>query len=274
MADSEKITRKEGSSHGSLDGSAVHQENADGLTQRRKSSYAEEKLRANLNAKIANPLAGYRSHELEQMGEDFARNKCELTDPEDINAFRVGARLAANPLKWDSVDTLQGDDRSAVQKEFTNRWSQPATMYLVIVLCSMAAAVQGMDETVVNGAQLFYGPQFGINGKDRRSTLILGLVNAAPYLGCATIGCWTTPIWNHYLGRRGTIFATCLISALACFWQGFTNTWWHLFIARFCLGLGIGPKSATVPVFAAECAPPAIRGALVMQWQVWTAFGT
>jgi hypothetical protein len=39
------------------------------------------------------------------------------------------------------------------------------------------------------------------------------------------------------------------------------------------LGLAIGPKSATTPIWAAECAPPAIRGALVMQWQLWTAFG-
>lgn len=30
---------------------------------------------------------------------------------------------------------------------------------------------------------------------------------------------------------------------------------------------------STVPVYAAECAPPAIRGALVMMWQTWTAFG-
>lgn len=55
--------------------------------------------------------------------------------------------------------------------------------------------------------------------------------------------------------------------------QGFTNTWWHMFIARFFLGFGLGPKSATVPIYAAEMSPPAIRGALVMQWQMWTAFG-
>ena len=46
-----------------------------------------------------------------------------------------------------------------------------------------------------------------------------------------------------------------------------------MFIARFFLGFGIGPKSATVPIYAAETTPPAIRGALVMQWQMWTAFG-
>lgn len=46
-----------------------------------------------------------------------------------------------------------------------------------------------------------------------------------------------------------------------------------MFVARFMLGFGIGPKSATVPMYAAETVPPAIRGALVMQWQMWTAFG-
>lgn len=129
------------------------------------------------------------------------------------------------------------------------------------------------DEAVVNGGQLFYGPQFGIGGKDSRSTWLLGLVNSAPYLCCALIGCWLTVPFNHWFGRRGTIFLTCCFSALACFWQGFVNTWWHMFIARFALGFGIGPKSATVPIYAAETTPPAIRGALVMQWQMWTAFG-
>lgn len=32
-------------------------------------------------------------------------------------------------------------------------------------------------------------------------------------------------------------------------------TWQQMFAVRFLLGLGIGPKSATVPVFCAETAP-------------------
>jgi hypothetical protein len=42
-----------------------------------------------------------------------------------------------------------------------------------------------MDETVINGAQLFYPDQFGIpqtTGKADRNTWILGLVNSAPYV--------------------------------------------------------------------------------------------
>lgn len=32
-------------------------------------------------------------------------------------------------------------------------------LYAVVVCCSMAAAVQGMDESVTNGANLFWAPQ-------------------------------------------------------------------------------------------------------------------
>lgn len=35
----------------------------------------------------------------------------------------------------------------------------------------------------------------------------------------------------------------------------------------------MGLKEVTVPVYSAENAPTVIRGALVMSWQVWTAFG-
>ncbi len=132
------------------------------------------------------------------------------------------------------------------------------------LVCSLCAAVQGMDETVVNGAQIFYKEQFGIGTKSQRDTWLVGLLNGAPYLCCAFIGCWLTDPMNKVFGRRGTIFISCVISALACFWQAFTNTWYHMFIARFVLGLGIGPKSATTSIFAAECSPPKLRGALTM----------
>ena len=107
-------------------------------------------------------------------------------------------------------------------------------------IISRAIADCGPDETVVNGAQLFYRSQFGIDGDDSRSTWLTGLLNSAPYLCCAFIGCWLTTPFNNLFGRRGTVFLTCVFSALACFWQGFVNTWWHMFIARFFLGLGIG----------------------------------
>jgi MFS family permease len=52
-----------------------------------------------------------------------------------------------------------------------------------------------------------------------------------------------------------------------------STAWEQLLITRLLLGIGMGCKGATVPIFAAENAPASIRGALVMTWQLWTAFG-
>ena len=62
--------------------------------------------------------------------------------------------------------------------------------------------------------------------------LLIGLVNGAPYLCCAVLGCWLTSPLNNWLGRRGTIFLTAALSALTCIWMGVTNSWQHLFAAR------------------------------------------
>lgn len=186
---------------------------------------------------------------------------------------------------YESITLLTEEDRAALRHEKENRWSQPFTLYWLAICCSVAAAVQGADESVINGALLFFPGQFGIGcSKDSQDPLctpekierdqwLVGLVAAAPYIACAFLGCWLTQPLNAMFGRRGTIFITSFLSFASCIWQGVTNSWRHMFIARLVLGLGIGPKSATVPMFAAECTPPAIRGALTMQWQTWTAFG-
>ena len=40
------------------------------------------------------------------------------------------------------------------------------------------------------------------------------------------------------------------------------------------MGIGIGAKNATVPIYSAEMAPHRIRGALVMFWQLWVVAGS
>ncbi|KAK7472875.1 hypothetical protein VKT23_000983 [Stygiomarasmius scandens] len=228
-----------------------------------------------VNVKLANPLAGLSHEQLMEDGKAFAESH-DLGDL--VLEFQKGALVAQDPLAFEDLPLLDEDDKATLRREVTHKWDQPKTLYYLVVLCSLAAAVQGMDESVINGANIFFPQQFGINpkatdGNAGRNQWLLGLVNSAPYLCCGVLGCWLTEPLNRWLGRRGTIFLTGLFSFLTCIWQGVTNSWQHLFVARFVLGLGIGPKSSTVPVYAAECTPPAIRGALVMMWQTWTAFG-
>lgn len=65
----------------------------------------------------------------------------------------------------------------------------------------MTAVVQGMDETVVNGAQLFYIAELGLTD----NAYLQGLVNGAPYLACALAGVWLNVFLSSWFGRRGSI---------------------------------------------------------------------
>lgn len=81
---------------------------------------------------------------------------------------------------------------------------------------------------------------------------IVGIVNAAPYLSASLLGCWLSYPINNYFGRRGAIFLTALCLVAAPIGSGFANSWQTLFICRLILGLGMGAKGTTVPVYAAE----------------------
>lgn len=222
----------------------------------------------NLSAVFENPLKQRTKDELLKDVAEF----CQMHDLNDhLDDFRKGALAAQSPESIQLLEELTSEDKDMIEREHTHRWSHPFMLYWLCCMCSMAAAVQGMDETVNNGAQALYLVDLDIAGPNvtrfsqSMQDNITGLVVGAPYLCCAILGCWLTEPLNRVLGRRGTIFVSCLIAAIASIWEGVANSWVNLFIARFVLGLGIGPKSSTVPVYAAECSPAPIRGALVMR---------
>lgn len=78
---------------------------------------------------------------------------------------------------------------------------------------------------------------------------------------------------NNYFGRRGTIFVSGVFCLLSVIGSAVTQSWPQLFVTRLLLGIGMGCKASTIPIYAAENCPAAIRGGLVMSWQMWTAFG-
>ncbi|KAG1762317.1 hypothetical protein EV702DRAFT_984048, partial [Suillus placidus] len=222
----------------------------------------------NANAKLSNPLHGIPHDCLMTDVEIFAQER-GLTHL--LSELKKGVLVAQGSTRHNRLDILSDEENQILTEEVTHKWRQMPMLYYMVVMSSLAAAVQGMEQAVINGAQIIYPMQFGIG--DFNSKWLVGLINSAPYICCAIISCWMTHPLNHYLGRKKTIFITCMISFLTCIWLGSTNTWWHLFIARFFLGFGIGPKSTTIPVYTAECSPAPICGALVMMWQMWTAFG-
>jgi hypothetical protein len=103
----------------------------------------EERRRRELNLKIANPLGGYNVQQLGDMGEQYCREN-QLGEEEDIRAFRLGAQVAKDPLRAAEVMGLTEEEKQIFLDEVDHKWRQPKLLYLVIILCSTCAAVQGM----------------------------------------------------------------------------------------------------------------------------------
>ena len=230
-------------------------------------------LAHNLQAKIKNPLEGIPRHQLMNDVEAWTERH-GLQEHRAL--FRKGALVAQSPANAASIDgdeKLTPTELNVLEREVTHRWDMPKKLFLTIATCSIGAAVQGWDQTGSNGANLWFPRYYGIGSDSDRDTLLVGLVNAGPYLGSAFIGCWLSDPINNYFGRRGVIF----FSAHFCIWpvigSAFCHTWPQQLACRLLMGIGMGVKASTVPIYAAENAPASIRGALVMSWQMWTAFG-
>ena len=86
----------------------------------------------------------------------------------------------------------------------------------------------------------------------------------------AASGCWLSDPLNNFFGRRGCIFISAVFCALSpigsavaqsecasyceriCTILIISLAWEQLFVTRLLLGIGMGCKGASIPIFAAE----------------------
>jgi len=269
---------------------AVHNEGAAPAAPVRRASLAEKYQDRDLRkasvaamttgtGEIPNPLSALTREEMMADVETFAAEN-GMTDIVDL--LRKGALAARSPHAIERIPELDEDDRRALREEVTHRWKHPKILYFTIILNSIAAAIQGWDQTGSNGANLSWPDALGIPdsgpvcvaaGNCDKNSWLIGFVNSCPYLAICFFAGWISDPLNELLGRRGTIFLGAIFSVCSPIGMAFTQTWEELTVTRILLGIGMGLKEVTVPIFSAENAPTNIRGGLVMSWQVWTAFG-
>ncbi|KAI1329063.1 sugar transporter-domain-containing protein [Xylariaceae sp. FL0255] len=230
-------------------------------------------INSNTQGRIANPLKGIPRAQLMRDVEAFAQEK-GLS--EHLAVLKKGALVAQNPDLYEEFDgeyALTETEKEVLRNEKLHKWRLPWRLYLTIVVCSIGAAVQGWDQTGSNGASIFFPAYYGIDTKTKEGSLLVGVINSAPYISSALVGCWLSDPFNNYIGRRGTIFVACQFLIWPVIGSAFALTWQDQFGTRLLMGIGMGIKGSTVPIFAAENSPASVRGALVMSWQMWTAFG-
>ena len=93
-------------------------------------------------SKIVNPLAGIPHDQLMAQAARFARAHNLEHISEEI---QKGALVAQDPAAFESLSQLNEDDKAILRREITHRWDQPWQLYYLVILCSLAAAVQGVS---------------------------------------------------------------------------------------------------------------------------------
>lgn len=180
--------------------------------------------------------------------------------------IRKGALVARDPTGYEDItgeEVLDQKEIDALRDEVLHKWRITGQLLLTVITCSIGAIVQGWDQTGTNGATVEFPEAYDIGGESIRDKLLVGLVNAAPYLGTAFFGCWMSDPINNRFGRRGTIF----FSANFCLWpviaSSFCNTWQQLLACRLLLGMGMGTKASTSE-FLQPCCALKLVSALVL----------
>lgn len=205
----------------------------------RRESQASRRM--SVSAQLRNPLAGMSDEDVLKDVDKWVDEKGLQDSRDEFRKGALAARVINTPGGFEHIDMLTEEEKNTLRYEVSHRWSQPFTLYFLVVLCAGSAIVQGMDQTAVNGAQVchhthspslallvnppadsdqvFYFEEFGITNEWQQ-----GLLNGAPYLCSVLIGCWTNAPLNKFFGRRGTIFISCLVSFATGFWMAAANT--------------------------------------------------
>ena len=176
---------------------------------------------------------------------------------EILGALRKGALVAQNPTVIDEMVELNEDDRQALHQETSHRWKQPKILYLTVAVNSIAAAIQGWDQTGSNGANLSFPVALGIpytgdvcagskaaEALCQKNSWIIGFINSCPYVAIALLLVFLMTIWlslfllscdhsaawlsdpiNNYIGRKGCIFVAAIFSLLAPIGSAASQTW-------------------------------------------------
>lgn len=107
---------------------------------------------------------------------------------EHTQLLKKGALIAQNPgeaAEIDGDEKLTSHELNVLEREVTHKWHMPTKLFLTIATCSIGAAVQGWDQTGSNGANIFFPKVYGIDSDSTRDLVLVGLINAAPYIGSA-----------------------------------------------------------------------------------------
>lgn len=155
----------------------------------------------------------------------------------------------------------------------TNRYA-----ILLAVFIAFGGFLFGYDIGVISGCLIMpdFIRRFGEQGADgtyflssSRSSIITSLLSAGTFVGALA-----QAFTSDRFGRRGSILIWSAIFTVGVVIQtGTTFSIVQITIGRFIAGLGVGALSAIVPLYNGETAPKALRGTLLVLYQLQIIIG-
>ena len=128
--------------------------------------------------------------------------------------------------------------------------------YLMAGVAALGGLLFGYDTGVISGALLFIRGQFDLSAT--MEGVVAGIALAGAALGAASAG-----VISDRFGRRRVIFVTALVFIAGSLLSALAGGLATLLVGRLVVGVGIGVSSMLAPLYLAEIAPAANRGALV-----------
>ncbi|WP_181138498.1 sugar porter family MFS transporter [Streptomyces sp. Ru73] len=155
---------------------------------------------------------------------------------------------------------------SAATGDTPRRSGPPALLYAVAAISALGGLLFGYDTGIISSALLDLGRDLHLSTGHREvvvSAILVGAMVGAPVSG----------VLSARRGRRPVIIAVAAVFALGALASALAPSAAALTVARLVLGLAVGAAANTVPVYIAETAPPAIRGRLMVLFQLMVAIG-
>ena len=138
--------------------------------------------------------------------------------------------------------------------------------FKIAVAAATIGVIYGYDLGAIAGALLFITDDFDLSTK--QTEWVATIVVAGSVLGALVGGRIANAI-----GRKRAMVLVAITYAVFAVLSGVAPSLAFLDIARFFLGVTIGISIVTAPIFVAESSPAAVRGGMIVMYQVATVTG-
>lgn len=141
-------------------------------------------------------------------------------------------------------------------------------VFALVVSACFGGMLFGWETGAIGGVLAMDATQkrFGNSGASHSARVTLDQNIVSTLQGGAFLACLITGWLTDRFGRRWCLVGTGLVTIIGVVFQtcsAINGTLAIMYVGRFVAGLGVGAASSLVPLYVSECAPRAIRGALI-----------